>query len=43
MLKLAKLLRDWTGLDGEPFRLVEASNAWAAVFACSSEITSNDK
>jgi hypothetical protein len=43
MLKLAKQLRDWTGLGGEPFRLVEASNAWAAVFACSSEITSQEK
>ena len=37
VLKLAKRLREWTGLDGEPLRLVEATRFWTAVFACSSE------
>ena len=37
-LELAVQLREWTGLDGEPLRLVEASRSWTAVFACSSEI-----
>jgi hypothetical protein len=37
-LELAARLREWTGLDGEPLRLVEASRSWTAVFACSSEI-----
>jgi len=38
VLKLAQQLREWTGLEGEPLRLVEASRSWTAVFACSSEI-----
>jgi hypothetical protein len=38
VLELAAQLREWTGLDGEPLRLVEASRSWTAVFACSSEI-----
>lgn len=37
VLQLAKRLRDWTGLDGDPLRLVEASACWTAVFPCSSE------
>jgi hypothetical protein len=39
VLRLAKRLREWTGLEGDPFRLVEASGSWTAVFPCSSEIT----
>jgi hypothetical protein len=38
VLKLAAQLREWTGLDGEPLRLVETSRSWTAAFACSSEI-----
>ena len=38
VLKLAAQLREWTGLDGEPLRVLEASRSWTAVFACSSEI-----
>ncbi len=38
VLKLAKRLREWAGLDGEPLRLVEASRSWTAVFACSSKV-----
>lgn len=38
MLELAARLQEWTGLEGEPLRLVEASRSWIAVFACSSEI-----
>jgi hypothetical protein len=38
VLELAAQLREWTGLDGEPLRLVEASLSWTAAFACSSEI-----
>jgi hypothetical protein len=38
VLELAVQLREWTGLDGEPLRLVEASRSWTAAFACSSEI-----
>jgi hypothetical protein len=38
VLELAAQLREWTGLDGEPLRLLEASRSWTAVFACSSEI-----
>jgi hypothetical protein len=38
VLELAAQLREWTGLDGEPLRLIEASRSWTAVFACSSEI-----
>ncbi len=38
VLKFAKQLREWTGLEGEPLRLVESSRAWNAVFTCSSEL-----
>ena len=38
VLTLAKRLRDWTGLDGDPLQLVEASRSWTSAFACSSEI-----
>lgn len=38
VLRLAQRLREWTGLEGEPLRLVEASRCWTAVFACSSDI-----
>jgi hypothetical protein len=38
VLQLAAQLREWTGLDGEPLRLVETSRSWTAAFACSSEI-----
>jgi hypothetical protein len=37
VLRLAKRLRDWTGLDGEPLRLVETSACWIAVFPCTSD------
>ena len=36
-LTLAKRLREWTGLDGDPLRLVETSQCWTGVFGCSSE------
>jgi hypothetical protein len=38
VLRLAKRLRDWTEIEGDPLRLVEASNCWTAAFACSSDI-----
>ena len=38
VLRLAAQLGEWTAIDGEPLRLVEATGLWAAVFACSSEI-----
>ena len=38
VLSLAKRLCEWTSLDGEPLRLVEAANSWTASFACSSEV-----
>ena len=38
VLRLAAQLREWTGLDGDPLRLVEASRSWIAAFECSSEI-----
>lgn len=38
VLKLAKRLKEWTGLAGEPLRLVEATNSWTAAFASSSDI-----
>jgi hypothetical protein len=38
VLGLAQRLRNWTGLDGDPLRLVESSRSWTAVFACSSDI-----
>ncbi len=37
VLSLAKRLREWTGLDGEPIRLVGSSGSWTAASACSSE------
>jgi len=37
-LKLAARLREWTGLEGDPLRYVEASRSWIAVFACASEV-----
>jgi hypothetical protein len=43
VLRLAQRLREWTGLDGEPLRLVEASRCWTAVFACSSDIKATRK
>jgi hypothetical protein len=39
VLRLAQQLREWTGLEGEPLHLVEASRSWTAAFACSSELT----
>lgn len=38
VLRLAKRLRNWTAIDGDPLRLVEGSHCWTAVFACSSDI-----
>jgi hypothetical protein len=38
VLELAAQLRRWTGLEGEPLQLLEASRSWTAVFACSSQI-----
>jgi hypothetical protein len=38
VLKLAHRLREWTGLGGEPLRVVEASKAWTAIFTCSSDL-----
>jgi hypothetical protein len=38
VLNLAKLLRDWTGVEEQPFRLSEGTDLWTALFACSSEI-----
>jgi len=38
VLRLAQRLRDWTGLGGDPLRLVEASRCWTAVFARSSDL-----
>ena len=38
VLNLAKLLRDWTGVEAQPFRLSEGTDSWTALFACSSEI-----
>lgn len=40
VLGLAKQLRDWTEIAGDPLRLVEASNCWTAAFACSSDMRS---
>lgn len=42
VLKLAERLREWTGLNGDPLRLVEASRAWTALFACSSDLRTPD-
>ena len=38
VLRLAKRLRDWSGLADEPFRLSETTRSWTAVFACSSDL-----
>lgn len=38
VLKLAKLLRDWAGVEEQPFRLSEGTDSWTALFACSSAI-----
>ena len=38
VLRLAHQLREWTGLGGEPLRLVEPSKSWTAIFACSSDL-----
>jgi hypothetical protein len=38
VLNLAKLLRDWTGVEEQPFRLSEGTDSWTALFACSSEM-----
>ncbi len=38
VLGLAERLRDWTEIAGDPLRLIEASDCWTAVFACSSEL-----
>jgi hypothetical protein len=43
VLQLAKELREWTGLDGEPLRLVESSRSWSAIFTCSSELRRSKK
>lgn len=37
VLNLAKLLRDWTGIEEQPFRFSEGTASWTALFACSSE------
>ncbi len=37
VLRLAKRLREWTGVDGDPIRLVESSGCWNAVFPCTSD------
>jgi hypothetical protein len=38
VLKLAKHLRDWTGIEEQPFRFSEGADSWTALFACGSEI-----
>ena len=38
VLNLAKLLRDWAGVEEQPFRLSEGTDSWTALFACSSEM-----
>src|ERR1019366_892121 len=38
MIKLAELLREWTGLPGDPIQLAKASRRWTAVFSCSSAL-----
>lgn len=38
VLNLAKHLRDWTGVEEQPFRFSEGTDSWTALFACSSEI-----
>jgi hypothetical protein len=38
VLNLAKLLREWAGVEEQPFRFSEGTGSWTALFACSSEI-----
>jgi hypothetical protein len=38
VLSLARLLANWTGLEGEPLQISEAANFWKSQFACSSDI-----
>jgi hypothetical protein len=38
VLRLAKRLREWTGLAGDPVQLANSNGRWAAVFACSSDL-----
>ncbi len=38
VLGLAKLLREWTGVEGQPFQFSDATHSWTALFACSTEI-----
>jgi hypothetical protein len=38
VLSLAKLLSNWTGLEGQPLQISEAANFWKSQFACSSDI-----
>jgi len=43
VLNLAKLLCEWTGLEGEPLRLVATSRSWTAVFACTSQVKESSR
>jgi hypothetical protein len=38
VLKLARLLREWTGLEEDPLRFSDATRSWNALFACSSDL-----
>jgi hypothetical protein len=38
VLSLAKLLREWAGIEADPFQLSDAARSWTALFACSSEV-----
>jgi len=38
VLGLAKLLREWAGVEGQPLQFSEVARSWTALFACSSEI-----
>lgn len=38
VLNLAKHLRDWTGVEEQPFRFSEGTDSWTALFACSTEV-----
>ena len=37
---LAKRLRDWTGIEDDPLRLIEATGSWSAVSRLSSDLPS---
>ena len=37
VLRLAKMLREWAGIEAEPFQFSEAAQSWTALFACSSD------